>query len=60
MRNLIISAVLLLFFLSPCASSPGKKDTLFTILPSSQTNVDFNNKIVEADSTAMMLLMDCY
>ena len=37
-------------------SSPKKKEGLsFTILPSSETGVDFNNKIIEDDSTNMFV-----
>ncbi len=55
MKILLISSTLLLFILSSCVSSKDKKEALFTILSSSQTNVDFNNKIVEDDSTNMFV-----
>ncbi|MEO6637143.1 MAG: VCBS repeat-containing protein, partial [Ginsengibacter sp.] len=55
MRNLITSAALLLYCLSSCTSPVDTKGTLYTILPSSATNVDFNNKIVEDDSTNMFV-----
>ncbi|MEO8108624.1 MAG: VCBS repeat-containing protein [Ginsengibacter sp.] len=55
MKILLISSTLLVFVLSSCVSSKDKEDALFTILPSSQTDVDFNNKIVEDDSTNMFV-----
>ncbi len=54
MKNLFIPSILLLIIAS--CSSPKKKAGLsFTILPSSETSIDFNNKIIEDDSTNMFV-----
>lgn len=54
MRNLVIPFILLLLIAS-CASPKKKKGLFFSILPASRTGVDFNNTIVENDSTNMFV-----
>src|SRR5674476_935213 len=54
MKKYLIPAIFLFNILS--CSSPKKKDGLhFTILPSSETGIDFKNTITEDDSTNMFV-----
>jgi hypothetical protein len=55
MKKLVIPALFLLLNVLSC-SSPKKREGLnFSILPASETNVDFKNTIVENDSTNMFV-----
>jgi hypothetical protein len=53
-RNLTITSILL-FLIASCSSPKKKEGLYFTILPSSQTGIDFKNTISEDDSTNMFV-----
>ena len=51
MRNLFNTiSIFALIFLVICCGTPAEKDTLFQLLPSSETGVKFNNRLTESDS----------
>jgi hypothetical protein len=53
-RNLIIAAILL-FLIVSCSSHEKREGLFFSILPASETGVDFKNTIVENDSLNMFV-----
>lgn len=55
MKNLHLTSIILLFCVSSCLSPQKKEGLYFSILPSSETGVDFKNTIVENDSTNMFV-----
>lgn len=51
MRNLFNTiSISTIIFLAICCGAPTEKDTLFQLLPSSETGVKFNNLLTESDS----------
>src|SRR6185437_6101928 len=59
MKKYLIAAIFLVNILS--CSSPQKKEGLhFTIMPSSETGIDFKNTITEDDSTNMFVNENTY
>jgi len=50
----------LLFFLCAAVISSCKKKTLFELVPSSESGITFNNKIVETDSINPVTLLNVY
>lgn len=55
MKNFLIPAIIFSLFIISCKAPQKKKGFYFKFLPSSETGIDFNNKIVENDSTNMFV-----
>jgi hypothetical protein len=55
MKNLIFPYLIFLFCLSSCLLHSKKEGLYFSFLPSSKTGIDFENTIIENDSTNMFV-----
>src|SRR6478609_7606681 len=57
---MIINRAILLTFIVACCISCTNKKTLFELLPSSQTGIDFINRVEETDSINVLEYMNIY